>query len=241
MPNVTALLRDFDEAIVNWLTGLDLQDVEGNDITAYYSALPRWLYQYTPTGVDIGSDRLLPLPVVAVKRTGFEIEKSRYVFPSDRTRLKVSATDASSKLVDYPLPVNITYEISVLDNYILGQNKIVEEIVGAFRPNEIYLNINYFLHRLRFESMDDESAAYALGDQERLFSSSIRAVLEAKMTDPSNAEDVSNLESIALDLDMVGARYKTVDDAYSAWVTGGGGYPSDPYSFREPSGDIWIE
>jgi hypothetical protein len=241
--NVRALLRDMDKGIVDWLNSLSLQDQDGSNLTAYYSAWPRWRYQYHPdNGVEIDYDRIKKLPLVAVRRVNFEIDKSRYVFPSVGTRLTVSTiynSDSENirrQTVPHPLPINVEYEINVLDNFLNGQNGIIEDIVGAFDVNEIYLNINYFYHKLKFESIDDNSTAYELGDQERLFENTIRLTLEAKLVDPADLTDVSNIRQVTIATEIVRAYQDTVSQAWDDWVDA-----SYPFSSSEASnGEIWV-
>jgi hypothetical protein len=240
--NVRALLRDYDQGIVDWLDGLGLTDVDGNSVGVFYSSWPRWKYQFHPSNsVEIAYNRIKGLPLVAVRRRTFDIDKSRYVFPSEGTKLPVGTiTDGtgfqtSIQRVKHPLPVNVEYEINVLDNYITGQNSIIEDIIGAFGVNEIYLNINYFYHKLRFEAIDDESTGYELGDQERLFESTIRLILEAKLVDPVvDSEDVSNVLRVNIDTEIIRGYQGTIDQAYQDWVDA-------DYPFDEPSGEIWHE
>jgi len=240
--NVRALLRDYDQGVVDWLEGLNLTDVDGNSVGIFYSSWPRWRYQFHPSNsVEIAYNRIKGLPLVAVRRRTFDIDKSRYVFPSVGTRIPVGTIaddtgfQTSIQRVNYPLPVNVEYEINVLDNYITGQNSIVEDIIGAFGVNEIYLNINYFYHKLRFEALDDESTGYELGDQERLFESTIRLILEAKLVDPENdSEDVSNVLRVNIDTEIIRGYQGTIDQAYQDWVDA-------DYPFDEPSGEIWHE
>lgn len=241
--NVRSLLRDMDKGVVDWVTSLGLTDIDGNSVGVFYSAWPRWRYQFHPSNsVQLDYNRIKGLPLVAIRRVSFEVDKSRYVFPSVGTRLSVSTVynDDSENIrrqtVPHPLPLNVEYEINVLDNFLNGQNSILEDIVGAFDVNEIYLNINYFYHKLKFESIDDNSTGYELADQERLFENTIRLTLEAKLVDPDDLTDVSNIRQVTIATEIVRAYQGTVDAAYEDWVDAS--YPFD--SSEASNGEVWV-
>lgn len=239
---LNSLLEDLDKAVVNWLdASCSLVDQDGNNITPYYSAKPRWAYQYdVNTNSVMDYNRRINLPVVAVRRTGIQFVQERYIHPAAKLKLQYQVEPnnpdpraMSVFWVPAPVPVDVEYEISILSNHITEQNSLVEGIIGAFSTGEIYLNVNGFVQHMKFEGYNDDSAAYLL-DDERLFSGAITTRVRGRLVDVSN-NAVEGQNIISIDIEVSNTKgAMSVDEAYAAWLYSLTGEDEEPIDFGEP-------
>lgn len=221
---LNALLYEFDNAVVNWLdASCDPTRIDGSNIAPYFASRMRWNYQYDPsTNTIMDYGRIRTLPAISVRRTGANFNQERFTNKNAKMPLKVvqnniDPSDYTIYWIPAPVPVDITYEISLISNYMQEHNSMVESILGAFDTGEIYLNINEFMHHMKFENHADESTGYDL-EEERVFASTISTRVLGYLVDTSNkSSSTKSFYNVNIEVSNA-AGTLSVDDAYNAWL-----------------------
>lgn len=202
-------LEDLDQGIMDFTSNQLKVTVEGNDVPVLFLTKERWAnltltWQYSDDNGNI------TMPFITVRRSeppkqGTN-ESIKYRIAQNKkftyTRVPtfengVFGTDIYR--IPQPVPIDMTYEISIFTHFLEDLNLFNETIQYSFASGQAYVNINGYYVPMMLNDVSDESN---MDDFEghKFYSQTATIVMQGFLQDDKNYEIIKSLRRVVFKL-----------------------------------------
>jgi len=205
------LIRDLDGGMMDFVskTHLAVNNAEGKEIPTFFLTKERWA-EFSMTWKYSDKDGNIIMPFMTLRRSEAPKqgtnENIRYRIAQNKKfdYLKVPTFDNGVHGVDIyrvpsPIPVDLTFELSIFTHFTKDLNIINERIQKHFASGDAYTNIKGYFIPIKLDTVTDESTMDDF-EGKRFYSQTFTFILQGFLQDTEDFEVTKGIRRALINL-----------------------------------------